>query len=179
EVRGECNEGRLICPMADCPDPRFIARGGAERRHHFAHRVAHVKNAPGAVWRQEAVTMLVDWARRYRRAQVDAHDGERVATVRIRSQRTGREVELQVTYDRRLEVPLEHLRDPARQLLVGHTRGLLLPRQPCSELPGAWWCGTSRLVAELVAWSGWAIAVNPEHRLIATMLDAYAAPRAG
>jgi hypothetical protein len=52
-VRRDCDEGRLICPMADCPDPRFIARGGAVRRHHFAHRVAQVKHATAAVWRHE------------------------------------------------------------------------------------------------------------------------------
>jgi len=179
EVRRECSEGRLVCPMADCPDPRFIARGGEVRRHHFAHRVAHVKHATAAVWRAEAMTMLADWAGRYRGAEVDAHDGEHVAAVRVRSQRTGREVELQVTYDRRFEPPLEQLHDPARQLLVGHTRGLLLPRTPCPELRDAWWCGTSRLVGELLLWGGWAIAVNPEQRLVATLVDAYAALRAG
>ena len=179
EVRRDCSEGRLVCPMADCPDPRFIARGGNVRRHHFAHRVAHVKHATAAVWRYEAMTMLADWAARYRGAEIDAHDGERAATVRIRSQRTGREIELQVTYDRRFDAPLEQLRDPARQLLVGHTRGLVLPREPCPQLPGTWWCGTSRLVGEMLLWNGWAIAVNPEQRLVATLLDAYVALRAG
>lgn len=179
EVRRDCSEGRLVCPMADSPDPRFIARGGTVRRHHFAHRVAHVKHAAAAVWRHETMGMLADWATRYRGAQVDAHDGDRAATVRIRSERTGHEVELQVTYDRRFEAPLEQLRDPSRQLLVGHTRGLLLPREPCRELPDAWWCGTSRLVAELLVESGWALAVNPEQRLVATVLDGYVALRAG
>lgn len=179
EVRRDCAGGRLVCPMADCPNPRFIARGGELRRHHFAHRVAHVKHATAAVWRHEAMTMLADWAARYRGAEVDVDEDDRAATVRIRSQPTGRQVELQVTYDRRFNAPLEALRDPSRQLLVGHTRGLLLPREPCPELTDAWWCGTSRLVGELILWRGFAVAVNPEQRLVGTLLDIYAALRVG
>jgi hypothetical protein len=124
------------------------------------------------------MTMLVVWVRRCRGAEVDAEDGERVATVRIRWQRSGSRLELQATYDRRFEASPDSLRDPSRQLLVGHIRGLLLPRRPCTELPAAWWCGTSRLVGDLVLWTGSALAVNPEQRLVATLLDAYAARRA-
>jgi hypothetical protein len=178
-VRRDCAEGRLVCPMEDCPDPRFIARGGGERRHHFAHRVAHVKHAAAAVWRQEAMTMLADWARHYRGARVEAEDGDRVATVRIVSERTGHGVELRITYDRRFELPYEISRDPSRQLLLGHTRGLLLPRQPCAEHSGAWWCGESRLVGDLVDADRWALAVNPEQRLIGTLLDSWTALRIG
>jgi hypothetical protein len=178
EVRRDCHEGRLVCPMKDCPDPRFIARGGNERRHHFAHRVAHVKHAAAAVWRYEAMTMLADWARRYHGVQVVVDDGARAATVRVSSERTGRQVELQVTYDRLFRVPRDQSPDLSRQLLVGHSRGLLLPRDPCPELPDAWWCATSRLVSDMLS-TGWAIAVNPEHRLIGTLLSGYAARRAG
>lgn len=178
-VREDCRAGRLVCPMDDCPDPRFVARGGQQRRHHFAHQVAHVKHARGAVWRLEAMTMLAERLARYRGANVQAADGDPVATVAVRSERTGREVQLQVTYDRRLEPPLEQLRDRSQQLLVGHTRGLLLPRLPCRQIPGAWWCGAGRLVAELVLWRDVALAVNPEHRLVATLVDATVARRVG
>lgn len=179
-VREDCRAGRLVCPMADCPDRRFVARGGARRRHHFAHQVAHVKHATAAVWRLEATSMLADWvASRYRRADVTTTDGDAVATVSVRSQRTGREVQLQVTYDRRLEPPMEQLRDPSQQLLVGHTRGLLLPREPCRQAPGGWWCAAGRLVGELVLWRGVALAVNPEQRLVATLMGASVARRAG
>jgi len=179
EVRRGCSEGRLICPMTDCPDPRFIARGGGVRRHHFAHRVAHVKHATAAVWRYEAMTMLADWAACYRGAELDAHDGQRAATVRIRSQRTGRQIALQVTYDRRFDAPLEQLRDRSRQLLVGHSRALLLPRQPCRDVEDAWWCGESRLVGDITLARGYAIAVNPEQRLVGTLIDSHTARAMG
>jgi hypothetical protein len=179
EIRRQCAAGELVCPMADCPDPRFIARGGDLRRHHFAHHVAHVKHATAAVWRTEAMTMLVDWAGHYRGADVDAEDRDGLACVRVRSQRSGRRVELRVTYNRRYEPPLEDLADSSTQLLVGHTRGLLLPRRACRERTDAWWCGEGRLVGEIAYRDSWALAVNPEQRLIATVVDSYAARDAG
>jgi hypothetical protein len=91
----------------------------------------------------------------------------------------GHGVELRITYDRRFEVPYDALHDPSRQLLLGHTRGLLLPRQPCAELPGAWWCGASRLVGDLVDANHWAVAVNPEQRLVGTLVDSWTALRTG
>jgi hypothetical protein len=179
EIRRQCAAGELVCPMADCPDPRFIARGGDIRRHHFAHHVAHVKHATAAVWRTEAMTMLADWAAHYRRADVDAEDRDGVARVRVRSQRSGRRVELRVTYDRRYEPSLEDLAESSTQLLVGHTRGLLLPREPCQARSDAWWCGEGRLVGEIVYRAGWAVAVNPEQRLVATLVGSYLARDAG
>lgn len=179
EVRRDCSEGRLVCPMADCSDPRFVARGGAVRRHHFAHRVAHVKHATAAIWRHEAMAMLADWASRYRGAEVQVRDGQRAASVRICSERSGRAVELVVTYDRRFEVSRDELSRPGYQLLVGHTRGLLLPRKPCAAIPDTWWCGSSRLVSDILLWHDSVIAVNPEQRLVATLVDVYAALRAG
>jgi hypothetical protein len=179
EIRRRCTAGELVCPMADFPDPRFIARGGDVRRHHFAHRVAHVKHATAAVWRTEAMTMLADWAGHYRAAGVETEDRDGLARVRVRSQRSGRQVELRVTYDRRYDPPLEELAGSSRQLLVGHTRGLLLPRQACRERADAWWCGEGRLVGELTYRDGWALAVNPEQRLVATLVSSYAARAAG
>ena len=179
EIRRQCTGGELVCPMVDCPDPRFIARGGDVLRHHFAHRVAHVKHVTTAVWRTEAMTMLADWAGHYRGAEIETEDRDGLARVRIRSQRSGRQVELRVTYDRRYDPPLEDLARSSRQLLVGHTRGLLLPRQACRERPDAWWCGEGRLVGELAYRAGFALAVSPEHRLVATLVSPYAAQDAG
>ncbi len=179
EIRRRCAAGELVCPMADCPDPRFIARGGDIRRHHFAHHVAHVKHATAAVWRTEAMTMLADWAGHYRGADVDAEDRDGLARVRVRSRRSGRRVELRVTYDRRYQPSLEDLAESSAQLLVGHTRGLLLPREPCQARSDAWWCGEGRLVGEIVYRAGWAVAVNPEQRLVATLVGSYLARDAG
>jgi hypothetical protein len=179
EIRRQCAAGELVCPMDGCPDPRFIARGGELRRHHFAHHVAHVKHATAAVWRTEAMTMLADWTGHYRGADVQAEDRDGLARVRVRSRRSGRRVELQVTYDRRYEPPLKHLAESTTQLLVGHTRGLLLPRQACQARSDAWWCGEGRLVGELADRDGWALAVNPDQRLVATVIDSYIAGDAG
>ena len=179
EIRRQCTAGELVCPMADCPDPRFIARGRDVRRHHFAHRVAHVKHATAAVWRTEAMTMLADWAGHYRGAEVEIEDRDGLARVRVRSQRSGRQVELRVTYARRYEPPLEEPVESSLQLLVGHTRGVLLPREACRERPDAWWCGEGRLVGELAYRDGWALAVNPEQRLVGTLVSSYAARDAG
>lgn len=82
-----------------------------------------------------------------------------------------------MTYDRRYEPPPEVFADSSTQLLVGHTRGLLLPRQACRERADAWWCGEGRLVGEIAYRDGWAVAVNPEQRLIATVLDSYVRSR--
>jgi hypothetical protein len=38
DVLAAAHAGQLICPYPGCPDPRFIARGGSERRHHFAQQ---------------------------------------------------------------------------------------------------------------------------------------------
>jgi hypothetical protein len=116
---------------------------------------------------------------RHRGADVQAEDRDGLARVRVRSRRSGRRVELQVTYDRRYEPPLEHLAEPSTQLLVGHTRGLLLPREACRARSDAWWCGEGRLVGDLAYRDGWALAVNPEQRLVATLVDSYIARDAG
>ena len=85
-------------------------------------------------------------------------------------------VRLTVTYDRRYQPPAPA---PGEQLLLGHTRGLLLPRREADDEPGRWWCGEGRLVGDLVADHGRALAVNPQERLVATVADAHLAREAG
>ena len=174
-VRDACRDGRLRCPIAACPDPRLIAKGGTERRHHFAHKVAHTSHNSAAVLRTEAVAMLAAWARRYRGAQISTRHEDSLGIITIRSVLTGTAVELAVTYSPREQS------DPmaGRQLLVGHTRALLLPRVEHAGLPDAWCCGEPRLVGELIEHHGAAIAVNPEHQLIATLLPTRVAERVG
>ncbi len=174
-VRDACRHGRLRCPISDCPDPRLIAKGGAERRHHFAHKVAHTRHDSVAVFRTEAIAMLAAWARRYRGAQISSrHDGT-LGIVTIRSAATGNSTELAVTYDPRHEPA----RTGRRQLLVGHTRALLLPRGEHPQLPGAWLCGDPRLVGRLIAEQGAALAINPKRQLVATVLTMRTAARIG
>lgn len=176
-VRQACRQERLRCPVARCPDPRLIAKGGSERRHHFAHKVAHTRHDSAAVFRTEAVAMLAAWARRYRGAQISTRDEHDLGIVTIRSAVTGKAIELAVTYDPRHD----HTQTaaPDRQLLVGHTPVLLLPRSEHPLLPGAWCCGDARLVGELIHAQGVAIAVNPERRLVATLLRTRVAERVG
>jgi hypothetical protein len=174
-VRDACRDGRLRCPIAACPDPRLIAKGGTERRHPFAHKVAHTQHDSAAVLRTEAVAMLAAWARRYRGAQISTRHEGSLGIVTIRSAPTGATVELAVTYNPREQSdPM-----PGRQLLVGHARALLLPRIEHPALPDAWCCGDPRLVGQLIARHGAAVAVNPERQLVATLLTTRVAERVG
>jgi len=167
EVRAAARARKLICPYPGCPDPRFIAKGGTERRHHFAHQVAGQEHRSTAVWRHQALLMLTDWvSSRYPELEVTPNDAEDGEVLSIRSPRSGRVVRLTVTYDRRYQPPAPA---PGEQLLVGHSRALLLPRQEAQRTPGGWWCGESRLVGDIVADRGWALAINPQERLIATV----------
>jgi hypothetical protein len=163
QIRDDAHAGRLICPYPGCPDPRFIARGGRRRRHHFAHKIAGVEHRTATGWRFQALLMLKDWcSRRYPQLEIDIDESQ--GSLRVRSPRSGRAVWLTVTYDRRHEL------EAGRQLLVGHSPVLLLPRQEVNGAPGRWWCGNGRLVGDLIADRGWALAVNPQERLIATMV---------
>ena len=167
EVREEAHAGHLICPYPGCPAPQFIAKGGSERRHHFAHRVAGQEHRSSAVWRHQALVMLTEWlASRYPQLDVAFDDREGGESVCIRSPGSGRVVGLTVTYDRRHQPPASR---SGAQLLVGHSRALLLPRREATDTPGSWWCGESRVVGDIVADRGWALAINPQERLIATI----------
>jgi hypothetical protein len=167
QIRAAARAGDLTCPYPGCPDPRFIAKGGSERRHHFAHQVAGQEHRATAAWRHQALLMLADWSRRrYPQLEVDLDDHEEGESLRLRSPSSGRVLRLTVTYDRRYELPAL---ESGQQLLVGHSRALLLPRCEADSGATRWWCGEGRLVGELVAEHGWALAVNPQECLIATV----------
>ncbi len=176
EVRAAARAGRLTCPSPGCPDPRFIAKGGSERRHHFAHQVAGQQHPSTTAWRHQALPMLADWsARQYPKLTAQIDEDEQAQFIRLRSP-TGRVLPLTVTYDRRYQT-LQPA--PGEQLLVGHSRALLLPRREVEGAPGRWWCGEGRLVGDLVATRGWTLAINPQERLIATIADAQLAHGTG
>lgn len=125
-LRAAAHAGRLTCPHPRCPDPRFIARGGGERRHHFAHKVAGQEHRSSAVWRHQALLMLSDWVTiRYPHLELTL-DKENDASLSIRSPRSGQVLRLTLTYDRRYQSPQP---EPGEQLLVGHSRALVRPRQ--------------------------------------------------
>jgi hypothetical protein len=107
--------------------------------------------------------MLTDWITgRYPHLQLTPDDD---ATLSIRSPRSGRVVRLRVTYDRRYHLPVP---TSGEQVLLGHSRALLLPRQEAKGAPSCWWCGEGRLTGEIIAEHGWVVAINPHGRLIAT-----------
>jgi hypothetical protein len=177
QVRADAHAGELTCPYPGCPDRRFVAKGGTERRHHFAHHVAGQDHRRSSAWRHQALLMLADWSqRRYPDLEVELDDREDTESLGLRSPRTGRLVRLTVTYDRRYQLPAAA---PGAQLLVGHWRALLLPRKEAEGPSGLWWCGEGRLVGELVADRGWALAVNPQERLVATITTGDLARAAG
>jgi hypothetical protein len=135
DVRVAARAGRLTCPYPGCPDPRFIAKGGNERRHHFAHQVAGQEHRTTAAWRHQALLMLADWsARRYPELEVDLDDREEGESLRLRSPRSGRVVRLTVTYDRRYQPPAPA---PGEQL--------------CSGIRARCCCRVARLTAHLGA----------------------------
>jgi hypothetical protein len=176
-VRAAARSGQLTCPYPGCPDPRFIAKGGTERRHHFAHQVAGQEHRTTAAWRHQALLMLAEWSgRHYPELEVDIDDREEGESLRLRSPRSGKVVRVTVTYDRRYELPTPRR---GEQLLLGHSRALLLPRREVPGAPGRWWCGEGRLVGDLLAERGWALAVNPQERLVATIADAGLGREAG
>ena len=172
QVRADAHAGRLTCPYPGCPDPRFIARGGPERRHHFAHKVAGAEHDTAAGWRYQALLMVAEWCQR-RHPRIDVELNQYAGSLRLRSSRSGTVVYLAVTYDP------GHEPTPDRQLLLGHSRKLLLPRETVDGGPERWWCGEGRLVGELIAEQGWVLSVNPQDRLIATLVDGDIARAAG
>jgi len=175
QVRADAHAGELTCPYPGCPDRRFVAKGGAERRHHFAHHVGGQEHGSTSAWRHQALLMLADWSqRRYPDLELELDDREDNESLRLRSPRSGRLVRLTVTYDRRYELATPA---PGAQLLVGHSR--LRPRDEVDGAPGVWWCGKTRLVGDLIADRGWALAVNPQERLIATVTTGDLARAAG
>lgn len=110
--------------------------------------------------------MLTEWVSgRYPQLEVTSDDAQKGASLQIRSPRSGGVLRLTVTYDRRYQAPPSA---PGAQLLVGSSHALLLPRGEAPP-PRSWWCGESRLVGDIVAHDGWAIAINPQERLIATI----------
>ena len=177
DVRTACQHGRLRCPVTDCPDPRLVAKGGTLRRHHFAHKVAHTPHDAATILRAEAAALLAAWARRYRGAEVTTSATDELDIVRVRSAFSGRRVELAITYEPRFD-DLDSFDRPSRQLLVGHTRALLLPRMAHPSIAGAWWCGAARLISEISARHGAAVAINPQLRLAATLIATTDATRA-
>lgn len=172
DIRAAAHAGRLTCPYPGCPDPRFVAKGGPERRHHFAHKIAGTAHSAATGWRHQALLMLADWtARRYPQIQTKIDDQDGI--LRLHSPQTHHEVVLAVTYDPRRRTTGE------AQLLLGHSSRLLLPRDRIEGEPEHWWCGKSRLVTDLLHNAGWALAVNPQERLIATLVNSHIANAAG
>lgn len=175
EVRKLCATGQLLCPVAGCPAPEFVARGGPERRHHFAHYPgAGVTHQDRQIWLREAIAMLAVWVGVHP-GITGAEDGD---TVSATSNRSGVTVTMRVVYDNGFD-PAADLMQATRQVLVGHARRLLLPRQECADVQDAWWCGRPRLVGQLLDQQGHVIAVNPEQRRVATLVDAATARQAG
>lgn len=122
EIRRQCTDGELVCPMADCPDPlpyRACGTCGATTSR-IASRTSRTPTS--AVWRTEAMTMLADWVGLHRGAEVETENRDGLARVRVQSQRSGRQVELRVTYDRRRSVSATFHVDVARVRFDGQRR---------------------------------------------------------
>lgn len=62
-LRDEARAGHLVCPLADCPDNRFVVHGGTERRHHFKHRHGAGGHAPETIAHHTAKHLIARWLR--------------------------------------------------------------------------------------------------------------------
>jgi hypothetical protein len=63
-VRPECQSGALICPVPDCPSPRYSTRGGSKRDHFFHVSGTSVNHAPESWFHFTAKHLVGDWLRR-------------------------------------------------------------------------------------------------------------------
>src|SRR5665647_2859592 len=61
-VRADVNAGHLVCPIGDCPDPRFTVRGGS-KRDGFAHRPGVHGHGPETVAHHTSKHLVAAWLR--------------------------------------------------------------------------------------------------------------------
>jgi len=61
-VRADVNAGHLVCPIGDCPDPRFTVRGGS-KRDGFAHRAGVHGHGPETVAHHTSKQLVAAWLR--------------------------------------------------------------------------------------------------------------------
>ncbi len=57
--RADCDAGYLICPLPQCADPRYLAVGGAIRRHHFRHRTPGLPPHGQRAWNHLTAKLLL------------------------------------------------------------------------------------------------------------------------
>jgi hypothetical protein len=179
--RAACNAGQLLCPIPGCDSPAFRARGAEILRHHFAHREATASHAPHEVWRVEALAAVRGWLTdRWPSLRVTPVGGD---ALELTSPRTGRRVVLAMTA-RRITVDAwrERRRDAESrgatwQVLLAPTSGVVRMVEDLGDAAFA-----TRLwgvVAEIVARTGAAVALNPQAQLVGTMTSSELADAAG
>ena len=101
-LREDCRAGFLVCPIPDCPDPRYVARGGS-RRHHFAHRADGAGgHAPERFFHVVGKHLLAAWVRRrhsglHVAVEAPVETGQ-IADVLVTSPRTGKRIALELQY---------------------------------------------------------------------------------
>jgi hypothetical protein len=99
-LRQACREGHLVCPVLDCPDPRYVAKGGS-RRHHFAHHGGTGGHSPESFYHEVGKQLLAARIRkRQPRAEVTIEgrvENGQVADVLVRSP-TGKRYAFEVQY---------------------------------------------------------------------------------
>jgi hypothetical protein len=99
--REDCRGGHLACPLPDCPDPRYIARGGS-RRHHFAHHGGAGGHAPERYFHVVGKRLVADFVReRQPGAEVVVEcrvENGQVADVLARSPESGRRYAFEIQY---------------------------------------------------------------------------------
>jgi hypothetical protein len=99
--RQDCRAGHLVCPLPECPDRRYIARGGS-RRHHFAHHGGAGGHAPERYFHLVGKRLIADLVRdRHPGAEVVVEgriENGQVADVLARSPGSGRRYAFELQY---------------------------------------------------------------------------------
>jgi hypothetical protein len=134
--RQDCRAGHLVCPLPDCPDRRYIARGGS-RRHHFAHYGGAGGHAPERYFHLVGKQLVADFVReRHTGAEVVVEcrvENGQVADVLARSPDSGRRYAFEVQYSPLTVDEWRARHESYRSLgivdtwLFGHTRPHLRP----------------------------------------------------
>ena len=99
--RADARAGLLVCPLADCSDPRLVVRAGS-KRDHFAHRPGAGGHGPETIAHHTAKHLIGHWLRgHYPDVQVDV-DTKHIDTGRLPdvlvTLSTGRQVGYEVQF---------------------------------------------------------------------------------
>jgi hypothetical protein len=102
QYRKASKEGKLRCPIGNCPQPNMIVKAGSKVQHHFAHTSQDSAHSPESLNHHAGKEMLMRWIqRRYpsleAELEVTLENGRR-ADVLVTSPESGRRLAFEIQY---------------------------------------------------------------------------------